>query len=233
MLRSLIMTVGILSSVVLFAECAGLGWLWLCGSLTSQNLQEIRSVLAGDERTEADEEIAESKPPAMSEQDIQNRRILRVLDLESREKELDLMKVMTLNTENRLISDRTSFDNMREAFRSELEEMDARARSAAVEQTRSVLQALLKNSPESAVERLMMLSLDEAVDLVRGMPEKSIAQLLQGFDASTAEGAESQRVRGRQIFEALNRGEPSRTLIRGTLDKFPEVSNRRPSGVDG
>jgi len=233
MLRTLIMAMGILSSCLLFVEFAGVSWLWLQGSLSSHNLQEIRLILLEEGKAEAALETAEAKLQVPSGQDIQNRRILRVLDLESREKELDLMKAMTLNTENRLISDRTSFDNMREAFRSELGEMDTRGRSEAVEQARAVLLALLKSAPESAVERLMTLNLEEAVDLVRGMPEKSIAQLLREFDASTAKDADAQKERGQKIFEALNRGEPTRTLIHNTLDKIPETTNGRPASADG
>jgi hypothetical protein len=233
MLRTLMMVMGILSSSVLLVECTALSWLWVRGSLTAQHLQEIRLILTEEGKTEGELQTVEAKLHAPSEQDIQNRRLLRVLDLESREKELDLMKAMTLNTENRLISDRTSFDNMREAFRNELGEMDTRSQSAAVEQARSVLLALLKSAPESAIERLMTLSLEEAVDLVRGMPEKSIAQLLREFDASTANDAAAQKERGQRIFEALNRGEPTRALIRNTLDGLPETSNGRSGSADG
>lgn len=233
MWRTLMVVFGIISGSILMAEGAGLGVLWLKGCLTPQNLADIRSILAGESRDDNEIENEDAKLQSLSEQDIQNRRVLRVLDLESREKELDLMKTMALNTENRLISDRNSFDNMREAFRDELEELNARYQSAAVEQARAVLLAMLKNSPEATVERLMALELDDAVVLVRGMPEKSIAQLLQEFDTPTAKEVDAQKQRGREIFEALNRGEPIRTLIQNTLNRFPQDKTGRKGSTDG
>ena len=64
-------------------------------------------------------------------------------------------------------------------------------------------------SPDDAVENLMQLDLEENIVLLKGMPEKQIAKILQEF----LKGKDEQLERGWQIFEAISRGEPSKKLI--------------------
>jgi hypothetical protein len=63
----------------------------------------------------------------------------------------------------------------------------------------------------------MQLSLDQDVVLMKGMPEKTIAKILKEFQTSgepnIVDGKDPAAERGRQIFEALSRGEPSRSLL--------------------
>ena len=221
MLRMLAVLMGVLSSTVLMAEMVSLGILWSKGCLTPQNLYEVRLILAGDAKTEGEEQSEETKAIELSRQEIQTARVMRVLELESREKELELLKTMTNNTANQLISERKTFDDIQQAFRAELEELNSRHQTESVEQARAVL---LASPAESSVERLMALPMEEAVDLIRGMPEKSIAKILQGFAGPETAGGEpnERKIRGQQIFEALSRGEPLRTAIQETLNEIPE-----------
>ncbi len=153
--------------------------------------------------------------------------------MESRGKELELLKMLTENRANQLISDQKSFDEMKEAFRVELAGLNERHQTEAVEQARSVL---LASPTEAAVQRLMELPLTEAISIIRGMPEKNIAKILQGFNvapkenAGTAATAEDRKIRGQKIFEALSRGEPARSLVQETLQKVPEGAAETPSG---
>lgn len=229
MFRLAAVLLGVLSATVLLAELVGVGFLWSKGYLTQQNLYEVRLILTGESKAEDEAQSGEDKASDVSQQDLQDARILRVLNLESRGKELELLKTMTEKTANELISDRKTFDEMKSGFRKELEELQQRHQTAAVEQARAVL---LASPVESAVERLMALPLVEATDLVRGMPEKSIAKILQGFDGPVdAEGRPGERtVRGQKIFEALSRGEPVRELIQETLGKNPEGAAESPRG---
>jgi hypothetical protein len=66
----------------------------------------------------------------------------------------------------------------------------------------------------------MQLPLDEDIVLMKGMPEKMIAKILKEFQATlitssdaSGERKETPAERGRKIFEALSRGEPSRSLL--------------------
>ena len=127
---------------------------------------------------------------------------------------------MTSETAIQLISDRQAFDQLKTEFRAQLESSQEQSRSEASEQVRTIL---LATPPEEAVQRLMPFPLENAVDLLRGLPEKTIARILQAFqlDPKTA-------TRGQELFEALYRGEPNRTLIQDTLQKVdpPVVGSR-------
>ncbi len=217
MIRLLGLLIAVLSTTILLAEAVVVGYLWSQGQFSGEKLAGYRQVFSGEtdsEQTKKDKESASSAP---SQQEMQMARIMRVLDLESQAKELELLKTMTLSTEKRLISERQTFDEIKAAFREELAELSQRHQQEAVEQARAVLMAA---ATEFAVERLMSLPLPESVDLVRGMPEKSIAKILQGFaePAMTPERAQ----RGQQIFEALSRGEPVRQAITKAQRQIPE-----------
>lgn len=240
MLRLFAVLIGVLSATVLLAELVGIGFLWSKGYLTQQNLYEARLILTGETKSEDARQAEEDKTSDASQKEIQTTRILRVLNLESRGNELELLKSLTEKTANELISDRKTFDEMKANFRKELEEIQGRNQSEAVEQARAVLMA---SQVDSAVERLMALPMDEAVDLMRGMPDKSIAKFLQGFETpNDGEGnldpetlrqqREERRTRGQKIFEALSHGEPVRSLIQDTLTKNPEGAAEPPRGGD-
>jgi hypothetical protein len=232
MLRLLAVLTGVMSCTIILAELVGLGYLWSKGYLTNNNLYEIRLILTGEARDEDPGKSDENKTIGSSQQELQSARVMRVLDLESRGKELELLKTMTENRANQLISDQKSFDEMKENFRTELANLKERTAGEAVEQARAVL---LASPTDAAVQRLMDLPPEEAIHIVRGMPEKSIAKILQGFDVpgkTEAGGApDERRVRGQKIFEALSRGEPARTSIQDTLSKVPEgAAEPPPSG---
>jgi hypothetical protein len=221
MLRLLGMLIGVLSATVLFAELVGVVYLWSNGYLTASKIAEVRQIYKTDAQAEKDDQNSESQAVGVSRQEVQAARVMRVLDLESQGKELELLKSMTLNTENRLISERKTFDEIKAAFQTELIELGQRHQQESVEQARAVL---LASPIEEAVERLMALPLEESIDLVRGMPEKSIAKILQGFSeaAATPERTTEQRKRGQQIFEALSRGQPVRGAINEAFSKISE-----------
>lgn len=233
MLRLLAVFLGLLSTSVVLIELVGVGYLWSKGCLTNANLYEIRLILAGEPKTEWSEQTEKTKATGASQQEVQAARLMRVLDLESREKELELLKTLTENRANQLISDQKSFDEMRAAFRSELTELNESQQLEAVEQARAIL---LASAVEATVQRLMDLPEQEAVAIVRGMPEKQIAKILQGFDtkgeggAAGADSAAERRLRGQKIFEALSRGEPAKSLVNDTLKKIPEGAAEPPAG---
>ncbi|OYW12943.1 MAG: hypothetical protein B7Z55_17680, partial [Planctomycetales bacterium 12-60-4] len=85
---------------------------------------------------------------------------------------------------------------------------------------------LLATPPEDAVKRLMALTLPESVNLLRGLPEKSIAKILLAFQLNpqTIE-------RGQELFQALYRGDPDRELIEQALEDLKtNPGDTSPSG---
>lgn len=206
MIRTLALLIGVMSFVVLLAEGAGVGWLWWQGRLSGEQLRNLQLALRGPSPVVA-ESLPKDEPKPIEETlpQIREARIARALDLQAREQELGLLKTMTTEAANQLIQERKAFDVMKQTFATELEQLRAQTTDAARDQARAVL---LASKPEDAVERLMGLSLEEGALLMRGMPEKSIAKILAVFIG------DPQRVeRGQKLFEAIERGEPQRTLI--------------------
>jgi hypothetical protein len=212
MLRALIAIVGIFSTVALLAEGAVVAWLWTQGTLNPTTVREIRLALAGQTATDPDADTDPSQSAQTSQDEIREARVIRVLDLEARENELSLLKRLTAETANRLISDRRALDEMKEQFQTELERLRERTESEATDQTRTIL---LASPPEESVRRLMGLTTTEGVELLRGLPEKSIARILIAFQADPQTAG-----RGQEIFEGLYRGDPTRTAIQDVLDEL-------------
>ncbi len=209
MIRALLAMIGIFATVLLMAEALALGLLWSNGHLNSRSLREIRLALTGQSIAAPVEEAPEPSPAAPSEAEIQEVRINRVLSLEARETELTLLKRMTTETANRLISDRQAFDQLRSEFQAELARIQDQTVSAATEQTRAVL---IASPPEESAKRLMGLTTAEGVGLLRGLPEKAIARILQAFADEPKYSA-----RGQELFEGLYRGDPQRMVIDDTV----------------
>jgi flagellar motility protein MotE (MotC chaperone) len=209
MIRSLLAIAGIFCAMVVLAEGIGLAVLWFTGSLNGNAIREIRAVLQEGLEPKPMAQAKEPEVQAPSHDEIREARLMRILQLNARESELKILKRMTSDTANQLISDRQAFDQLKLQFRSELQRLDEQNQTTATEQTRTVLMA---TAPEEAVQRLMALAPAEAVELVRGLPEKTIARILQAFqlDPKTAP-------RGQELFEALYRGQPHRSLIENTL----------------
>jgi hypothetical protein len=163
-------------------------------------------------------------------------RSLRVLSLSSLETEVGLLKTMLETERTGLSAQNAEFQKQKNAFKSQLQQLADDNTVAAREQARAVLQAL--PAPE-AVERLMQLSADEDVLLLREMPEAKIAALLKEFSPIT-EGSESGTTppkgalergkRVREIFERINKGEPRDSIIRSALNSLQQADSTPPAG---
>jgi len=223
MIRSLLAIGGIFCAMIVLAEGIGLAVLWFTGSLNGDAIREIRAVLQGGPESKLPVQAKEPEVQTPSHDEIREARLTRILQLNARESELKILKRMTSDTANQLISDRQAFDQLKIQFHSELQRLEEQNQSAATEQTRTVLMA---TAPEEAVQRLMALSPTEAVELVRGLPEKTIARILQAFQLDPKTAA-----RGQQLFEELYRGQPNRSLIENTLKQVnPAEEGARRGG---
>jgi hypothetical protein len=233
MIRKLWIVLSVCCVAALLSEALGLGVLWSQGLLSVRRLREMRDLLGPQEK----EVVAvEGEPPLAlpSSQDVLRERSLRVLSLGSLETEVGLLKSMIENERNGLIAQRADFQKEKAAFNTQLQQLSEKNVVEAREQSRSVLLAL---PPVDAVERLMQLSVDEDVLLMREMPEAKIALLLKEFAAApeggdaatTARDAPARVLRAKEIFARISKGEPRESIIRSALNNLQQAESDRPS----
>jgi hypothetical protein len=234
MIRTLWIVVSVSCVAALLSEVAGAGVLWSRGFLTARRLREVRDVFEPQEK-EAVSLDAEAQPVMPSSQDVLRDRSLRVLSLSSLETEVGLLKAMLETERTNLSTQNAAFQQQRAAFKSQLQQLSDETAVAAREQARGVLLAL---PPNEAVDRLMQLSINEDVLLLREMPEPKIALLLKEFVA-TPEGETSsnanarptgeRRQRAQEIFKSINNGEPRNSIIRSALTNLQQAESDRPT----
>lgn len=228
-MRYLFIIIGCVSSTLVVAALTAVFLLWRHGMISRHHLQEIKLVLTNRAASAEPESEPEQKPQFPSAQEVAQARAVKVLNLDKRESELTTLKGMADAKREELESLQKQIRSLRKAFEDELARIEANITSTSTEQARGVLLAL---PPKDAVQQLMQLSLDQDVVLMKGMPEKTIARILKEFQAtltslSDASGArkEAPAERGRKIFEALSRGEPSRALLNQQRQAANESAN--------
>jgi DNA-binding transcriptional ArsR family regulator len=234
MIRTLWVVLCVCCVAVMLSEAVGLAFLWSQGLLSARRLREVRDVL-GPQEKEAVAFDAEPQPALPSSQDVLRERSLRVLSLTSLETEVGLLKSMIENERNGLIAQRADFQKEKAAFNGQLQQLSDKNVVEAREQSRSVLLAL---PPADAVERLMQLTVNEDVLLLREMPEAKIALLLKEFatvpegggDAANATRDAAARVqRAKEIFDRITKGEPRESIIRSALNNLQQAEAERPA----
>jgi hypothetical protein len=231
MMRTLWVIVSVSCVTVLLSEAAGVGLLWSQGLLNARRLREVRDVFGPQERETATFDT-EPQPALPSSQDVLRERSLRVLSLSSLETEVGLLKSMIENERNGQIAQRAEFQKDKVSFNTQLQQLAEKNIVEAREQSRSVLLAL--PAPD-AVDRLMQLSVNEDVLLMREMPEAKIALLLKEFATQpeagdTAAGgrdAAARALRAKEIFERITKGEPRESIIRSALNTLQQAEPDR------
>lgn len=217
-MKYLFVIIGCICSTIVAVALTGLFLLWRQGMISSHHLQEIKLVLTNRATSEEREAEAEQKPQYPSAQEVAQARAVKVLNLDKRESELTTLKGMADAKREELESLQKQIRARRKEFEDELARIEAEITSTSTEQARGVLLAL---PPKDAVQQLLQLSLDQDIVLLKGMPEKTIAKILKEFQTMAAttlaeasgDRKEAPPERGRKIFEALSRGEPSRSLV--------------------
>ena len=214
-MKYLFVIIGCVCSTVVAAELTGLFLLWRHGMISEHHLQEStgatnRAASDGRGRNRAG-------PQYPSAQEMAQARAVKILNFDKRESELTTLKGMADAKQKDLETLQKQIRSLRKAFEDELARIEATITSTGTEQARGVLLAL---PPKDAVQQLMQLSLDQSVVLMKGMPEKTIAKILKEFQTTatslpdaSGDRKEAPPERGRKIFEALSRGEPSRSLV--------------------
>jgi hypothetical protein len=232
MIRTLWIVISVACVAATLSLVVGAGILWSRGLLTARQFREIREVFEPQEK-ESVALDAEAQPVMPSAQDVLRERSLRVLSLSSLETEVGLLKGMLDTERASLSSQNAAFQQQKAAFKSQLQQLSEETAVTAREQARGVLLAL---PPGEAVDRLMQLTVNDDVLLLREMPENKIALLLKEFGASpegeTASAAprpiNERRQRAQEIFKSINNGEPRNSIIRSALANLQQGEAERP-----
>lgn len=210
MMRKLAMIIAVACVATVFTVVFALGLLWYRGQLTSDAVEAIVAIVKGEE-PESSRDVGEADVIDPSANDVMQARVTRLLDIENREKEVDLLLGMVNERADALEAGQKAFVARTKAFDDRLAALEERWLSEATTQARAVIQ---KQQPADAVAMLSSLEIDEAVLLVRGLQDKTIAQIMQQF---TRSNDEKEIERGRAIFEAIFNGEPRRALLDETV----------------
>lgn len=212
MFRSILIICACACAAVVLTEVAGLAYLWHQGTLTADNIRDVRQILTGVVAAEKKDAEDAQVTPLVSLDEVAEKRAVKILDLDKRESELTVLKSMATDRSKDLDVEQLSFRAQRKEFEEKLAALKATETSAATEQARGVLLAL---PAKDAVEKLMQLTVAEDVVLLKGMPENIIAKILKEFNT-----APDQIKRGREIFEAINRGEPTVPMLYDAEKRF-------------
>jgi flagellar motility protein MotE (MotC chaperone) len=211
---------------IVLSEATAALVLWQRGFLSASRFRDMRRVLihGASIATDVAEGTASAAVPTLEE--IADARALTVFNLDKRESELMSLKSIADKARADLEAGQALYRAHRKEFEDELRRLEEAVTAAATEQARGVLLAL---PPKEAVKQLMQLPVEDNVKLLKGMSEKTIAKILKEFSAESAaprgtapsaEAPESPAERGKKIFEALSRGEPTASLIRQAQQDF-------------
>lgn len=208
--RIILMTLSGLALLTLLGEGLAAALLWSQGRLNADAVREIRSILRDTSSLEDGEDLG-NETPSVSTEDVIATRAMRVLQIEEREREQELLTALIADARFNVIAEQTTLKAARDEFNRQHEELRKKRESEAIEQARAVL---LKSEIDTAVKQLMELSIDESLLIIQGMPEKKIAELLGAFEAGDKEA----QARGTEIFQAISRGDFDVSADAGTQE---------------
>jgi len=164
MIRLLAYVTSLFCFVVVLGEALGVGLLWMQGRLTPDTLDEIRLILSEQpEQQQVPQEQQEQELP--STEDVLAERAMRILNLESRQRELEQLKALVDQGRELVLKEQDLFTQKKKAFEQQLAALQSQLNSEATELAREVI---AKSDPKDAVRHLMALDLDQDVILLRG-----------------------------------------------------------------
>ncbi len=205
MFRILGMVISIFCTATVLTGFVALAIVWGQGNLTRETGENIVSILKGEPIT-VDEESLEEQQEVPSYKDIVKARAARILSIAARESELTIFQQAIEDQVKYITSERGKLEQNREAFRVELKQEQEKITSEAIVQARGIL---LKMDPESAVEKLATLDVTDAVVLLKGMPEKDAARVLDQFRQRINGKDPIERVKkAEEIYKAIYKGNP-------------------------
>ncbi|QDT27442.1 hypothetical protein Enr10x_27590 [Gimesia panareensis] len=214
MIRSLAVIVSVFCVATIISELLGLGFLWFRGHLNADAVKDIRLIVTGQSLD--DVQLTEDETVLPSRDEVTEKRAMRILELVAREDEIDMLKSSITQSSDSLKQDRLAFEEVKLKFEEELLQLKEQSQSVATKKTQTVLTALPAGD---AVQYLMQLSVEENIQLIKGMDGKFIAKLLKEFLVAPDPLVIK---RGKEIFKEISQDEPFRSFADGTLDKLSQ-----------
>lgn len=196
--------VSVVCVAAVMTAIAAAAYLWYDGRLTGETVNDVVAIFDGEEEAlptepEIPEEIAQ-----VAKDEVVERRAMAILELTSRERELNLLKGLIESKAAQVVSEKRELERAQKNFQEKLTEVEKELLAESAEQARGILLAL---PPDEAVRKLMTLDADEAVRLMKGVADKAHAKILQEFQG------QEETPRGNEIFQAIVRGQPKREVI--------------------
>jgi len=214
MIRSVAIMISVFCVATIISELLGLSFLWFRGSLNADSIKDIRMIVTGQSLD--DVELVEEETTLPSRDEISLTRATRILELASREDEIDMLKSSITQSSDSLKKDRLAFEQAKQTFEADLKLLTEQSQNTATKKTQSVLVAL---PPGDAVQYLMQLSIEENIELLKGMDGKFIAKMLKEFLVAADPLVIK---RGKEVFKEISQDEPFRSLSEEMVDKLSE-----------
>ncbi len=188
-----------LAVIVMFAEGLVVATLMAQGRLNNDVVNEIREILRNPQ--EAKELAAAAKPevaakPTVTLDEVLRERSLRVLQIGEREREYQRLQGLVTDSRGAVLKDLDLLTKEKEQFALSEKQRLEREQSESIERMRSIL---AKSDIQTVADQLLKLPIDENMLLLKGMPEKRVAELLQMM----ATGDPKQAKRGQEIIQAI------------------------------
>lgn len=212
MIRLLGIVIGVFCTATVLTGTLTLAYLWSQGTLNREASQEILAVLKGIPRpSDYRQEQAQPAENMVSYAEIAKMRTEKILNLSVRENELAILKQSLDDQLNSVLNERRQLAQLKKSFQTELAQEREKIITEAVAQARGIL---LKMETESAVEKLLALEPVEAVNLIKGLPEKDAARILDQFRQRIAGKDPNIRLeKAEEIYKAIYRGDPLRDVV--------------------
>ena len=214
MIRSVAVIISVFCVATIISEVLGFSFLWYKGHLDSDSIYDIRMIMTGQSLD--DVELIEEETTLPSRDEVAQNRAMRILELASREDEIDMLKSSITQSSDSLKKDRLAFEEAMEEFEADVVQLKKESQTAATKKTQSVLVAM---SPGDAVQYLMEVSINEDINLLKGMDGKFIAKMLKEFLAAPDPLVIK---RGKEIFKEISQDEPFRSLSENALNQLTD-----------
>ncbi len=216
-MRTVLVLFGIFCTATVITEAMLAGILWQQGTLTAQAIHEIQDILTGSEEDVfADEADVVKEKPTTNQ--IIDSRVVRILNMEQRTAELDVMKDALGTSWDEMLDEKKALQDEKEKIKQEIEKKRLEEIS---EKTKKAQAILAKLTPPEAVTYLMELNVDENITILKGMQEKQIVEILSQFIKGRGPDSEELSIRGHEIFNALSVVKPIEELEK----KMSKVEN--------
>lgn len=214
MIRTFVLIFSCACVALVLSEAAAVFLLWQRGTLTTHNFRELQLILRGDLDPEPQSTVSTTAAdPQVALAEVQTARATKVLDIARTEDGLGTLQQSIVAARKQVEEQQSQFRTERQAFVKKLDDLEKSVVEAATEQARGVLLAL---PPAQAADKLAAVPLDDALVLMKAMPEKNIAKILKEFV-----GTKEKLERGQKLFDGLYKGQPQKALLDQARAQFP------------